>query len=381
MHSVGIDLHRKRSHIAVIDEEGEQLLSRRIINDPQTFLALLEGVGECRVALEATYGWEWLADVLQDAGYDLHLAHPMRKGDRVGAGEDRRRRRAHAGAAVARRPFARGLHRAARAARPARSAAPPRRADPDALGAEEPRLGGPGQERPYSDLFGPGGLRFLAELELRDGPRRRLDSTLALIADFSREIDATSREIDARAHDDPYVPVLCQIRGVGRYIAMLVIAEVGDITRFATARRLCSWAGLTPTVRSSDGKARLGHIPGQGSPPLRWALVEAAQHAAGGSGPLRQSYEQIAKRRGKQIAKVAIARRILTLCFYGLRDGEIRCLAPRATARAIRTPAANACPPRPSCAATPGRSDSSSEARPLSIASDPPPGGERRPPT
>jgi transposase len=78
MHCVGIDLHRTRSHIAVIDEQGEQLWSRRIINDAQTFLTLLEGVGECRVALEATYGWEWLADVLQDAGYELHLAHPMR---------------------------------------------------------------------------------------------------------------------------------------------------------------------------------------------------------------------------------------------------------------------------------------------------------------
>src|SRR3954454_2554353 len=78
VNSVGIDLHRKRSHVAAIDEEGEQLLSRRIVNDPQTFLALLEGVGACRVALEATYGWEWLADVLQDAGYELHLAHPMR---------------------------------------------------------------------------------------------------------------------------------------------------------------------------------------------------------------------------------------------------------------------------------------------------------------
>ena len=92
-------------------------------------------------------------------------------------------------------------------------------------------------------------------------------------------------------------------------------------------------------VISSDGKARLGHISGQGSPPPRWALVEAAQHAAGGGGPLRQSYEQIAKRRGKQIAKVAIARRILTLCFYGLRDGEIRCLAPRAGRARIGTTA------------------------------------------
>jgi transposase len=78
MNSVGIDLHRKRSHVAALDESGRQLLSRRIVNDPQTFLALLEDVGECRVALEATYGWEWLADVLQDAGYELHLAHPLR---------------------------------------------------------------------------------------------------------------------------------------------------------------------------------------------------------------------------------------------------------------------------------------------------------------
>lgn len=208
-----------------------------------------------------------------------------------------------------------------------------------------------GVERPYSDLFGAGGLRFLAELELREGPRRRLDSTLALIGDFTREIDATSREIDARASDDPYVPVLCQIRGVGRYIAMLVIAEVGDITRFATARRLCSWAGLTPTVRSSDGKARLGHISGQGSPPLRWALVEAAQHAAGGGGALRDSYERIAKRRGKQIAKVAVARRILTLCFYGQATERSVAWGPgprRARSDHRRSPRE---PPRTPCAA------------------------------
>jgi transposase len=163
--------------------------------------------------------------------------------------------------------------------------------------------------------------------------RGRPLSHLALIADVTREIKATRSEIEACAKEDPYVPVLCQIRGVGHYSAMLIIAEVGAIDRFATARRLCSWAGLTPTVRSSDGKARLGHISSQGSRPLRWALVEAAQHAGTGGGPLRETYERITKGRGKQIAKVALARKILTLCFYGLRDGEIRCLAPRAKAR------------------------------------------------
>jgi transposase len=54
--------------------------------------------------------------------------------------------------------------------------------------------------------------------------------------------------------------VLCQIRGVGRYTAMLILAEVGEIKRFPTARHLCAWAGLAPTVRSSDGRPCLGHI-------------------------------------------------------------------------------------------------------------------------
>ena len=178
----------------------------------------------------------------------------------------------------------------------------------------------------HTDLFGKAGREFLAALELPAGARRRLDSLMSLIGDFDREITATTREIDARAKADDRVPVLCQIRGIGHYTAMLIIAEIGEVKRFPTAKHLCQWAGLTPTVRSSDGKARIGHISRQGSTILRWALCEAAQHTPTGGGPLRAQYERIAKRRGTKIARVAIARQILTLCYYGLRDGEIRCL-------------------------------------------------------
>src|ERR671936_3163719 len=111
-----------------------------------------------------------------------------------------------------------------------------------------------GIARPYSNLFGVGGSRFLAELELGEGPRRRLDSLLALIAAFDGELETTSKEIERRAGENPYVEVLCHIRGVGRYIAMLVIAEVGEISRFPSARQLCAWAGsrrpcVAPTAR------------------------------------------------------------------------------------------------------------------------------------
>jgi transposase len=347
MNSVGIDLHRKRSQIAVLGDDGEQLLSRRIFNDPETFLELLAEIdGESKIALEATYGWEWLADVLEDAGYELHLAHPLRTKAIASARVKTDAVDARTLAQLLRADLLPEAYIAPRELRELRDLLRHRVALTRMRSALKNRVGAVlaknGIQRAYSDLYGPSGLRFLAELELAEASRRRLDSLLSLVADFTREIDATSREIDTRADEDPYVEVLCQIRGVGRYIAMLVIAEVGDINRFQTARRLCSWAGLTPTVRSSDGRARLGHISRQGSPPLRWALVEAAQHAARGGGPLRADYERIAKRRGKAVAKVAIARKILTLCFYGLRDGEIRCLAPRAKARTVRSVAVSA---------------------------------------
>ena len=344
MNSVGIDLHRKRSHVAVIDDEGTETLSRRITNDPATFLELLaELEGDSRIALEATYGWEWLADALQDAGYELHLSHPLRTKAIASARVKTDAVDARTLAYLLRADLLPEAYIAPRELRDLRDLLRHRVALTRVRSALKNRvaaiLAKNGIAAPYSDMFGAGGLRFLAELELREAPRRRLDSTLALVADFTREIDQTSREIDARAKEDPFVEVLCQIRGVGRYIAMLVIAEVGDIGRFETARRLCSWAGMTPTVRSSDQRIRLGHISHQGSPALRWALVEAAQHAARGGGPLREAYERISKRRGRQVAKVAVARKILTLCFYGLRDGEIRCLAPRANARTVRTTA------------------------------------------
>jgi transposase len=334
MNSVGIDLHKRRSHIAALDEQGRKILSRRIDNDPATFLELLAEIdGESRIALEATYGWEWLADVLEEAGYELHLAHPLRtkaiasarvKTDSVDA-----RTLAH----LLRTDLLPEAYIAPRELRDLRDLLRQRVALTHMRSALKNRvhalIARQGIRHEHTDLFGKAGLLFLSELELREPPRRRLDSLLALIADFDREIEATTREIDQRAKRDERVDVLCQIRGVGPYTAMLVIAEIGDITRFAKARKLCAWAGLTPTVRSSDGKARLGHITRQGSRPLRWALVEAAQHSVRGGGPLREDFDRITKRRGKKIAKVAVARKILTLCYYGLRDGEIRCLAHR----------------------------------------------------
>jgi transposase len=267
---VGIDLHRRRSQIAVIDDHGELSLSRRIANDRDAFNELLGDPQGTHVALEATYGWEWLAELLEEAGYDVHLAHPLRT-QAIAAARVKTD-------AVDAKTLA---HLLRTGLLPEAYIAPPELRDLRELlrhravltrmrtavkNRVHALLARQGILPEHTDLFGKGGQEFLASLKLPDGPRRRLDSLLSLIADFDREITATTREIDARAKTDDRVNVLCQIRGVGRYTAMLIIAEVGDVKRFPTARHLCAWAGLAPTVRSSDGKARLGTSPAKDRP-------------------------------------------------------------------------------------------------------------------
>jgi transposase len=331
VNSVGIDLHKSRSHVAVIDEHGELSVSRRIANDPDTFVELLGGLeGETQIAVEATYGWEWLAELLEDAGYDLHLAHPLRTKAIAAARVKTDAVDARTLAQLLRADLLPEAYVAPRELRDLRDLLRQRVVLTQMRSALKNRvhalLARQGIRHDHADLFGRAGQVTLKQLPLRPQPRHRLEVLLRLIGDFDREIDALATEIDRLAKHDPRVEVLTQLRGIGRYIAMLIIAEVGEVERFPSARHLCAWAGLTPTVRSSDGKARLGHISRLGSSTLRWALVEAAQHAQRGGGPLRESFERIAKRRGRQVAKVATARKLLTLCYYGLRDGEIRCL-------------------------------------------------------
>src|SRR5215211_4120586 len=202
MNSVGIDLHRKRSHIAVIDEHGGELFSCRIVNACDTFVALIgELDGESKIALEATYGWEWLADLLEDNGYELHLAHPLRtkaiasarvKTDAVDA-----RTLAH----LLRAELLPEAYVAPRELRDLRDLLRQRVALTQMRTALKNRvqalLARHGLQHGQSKLFDTkAGRAFLEQAELREPARQRLGVLLRLIADFDREIDALAGEID-----------------------------------------------------------------------------------------------------------------------------------------------------------------------------------------
>ena len=179
------------------------------------------------------------------------------------------------------------------------------------------------------DMFGPSGQVQLDQLQLGHGYTVRVESLRDLIEIYDREVVMLEREIHRRLRDDRGYLAVQAINGVGRTIAAIIVAEIGDVTRFPSPRHLCSWAGLTPGRHESDRKGHDTGITKQGSKLLRWALIEGISryHA----GPyFAVEFHRIADRRGRNKARVAIARRVLTLAYYGLRDGEIRCLTQQA---------------------------------------------------
>jgi transposase len=327
---VGIDLHRRRSVIVRRTAAGETLETVRIDNDPVALAAELAKAGEHpEVILEACYGWYWAADVIAECGGNVHLAHPLGnnwghrrvKNDERDATDlvDLLRMGRLAEAWVAPPPL-RELRELIRYRAKLVHLRTGLKAQVHAVLAKE------GVAVPMTDLFGIKGQLLLDKVPLGDAYRIRVESLRDLIELMDREIAMLEKEIGPYFAGDLGYQAVQAIPGVGPVLASIFVAEIGDVSRFKSARHLCSWAGVTPTHHQSDEQVRRGHITKQGSRLVRWAAVEAVARQRGPTA-IRVHNHRVAGRRGKQIGRVAAARKLLILVYYGLRDGEIRCLA------------------------------------------------------
>ena len=327
---VGIDLHRRRSVIVRKNADGELLSKTHIDNDPLALATAVAAAGpEPEVVVEATFGWYWAVDLFRDMGAHVHLAHPL--------GNDWGKRRVKND-----ERDANDLVDLLRLGRLAEAwIAPPELRELREMVCYRHKLmrlgsglkaqvhavmGKHGVLPARVDMFGPGGTAQLDTLELPAGYTRRLDSLRRLIGVYSTEITALDRAIASRLDGHAGYRAVQALHGVGPVLAAVFVAEIGDIHRFDSAHRLCSWAGMTPSHRESDTKIRRGSITKQGSRLLRWAAVEAVSKNHGHN-KIKNDYRRIAERRGRNIARVAAARKLLTLVYYGLHDGEIRGLA------------------------------------------------------
>jgi transposase len=320
---VGIDVHRKRSQVAVVNEGGEVLANRSVPNGAKPILAVIGALPPgTPAAYEAAFGWGWLLELLESYGFEPHMVHPLQckaiasarlKNDKAGAATLAQLLRADllpeawiAPAGVRQlRALIRHRISLVRLGTQLRNRI-------HAVAADH------GYDRSASYWTGPG-RGWLAELDLPAASREIITDCLAVIDGLAPVIERIDGELHQHAKTDPRVKVLRALPGVGEFTALVMVAEIGDITRFPSARKLASWAGLTPTVRGSDLKVRHGNISKQGSVWLRWVLNQAAQTAKR-SPEFAATYAAIARRRGKKIATIAIARKLLTRAWHLLAE-------------------------------------------------------------
>jgi transposase len=165
---------------------------------------------------------------------------------------------------------------------------------------------------PGSDLFGAAGRRLLQRLALPEPWASTLTASLALIDTLDEQITTIERELRQLGADHRYIPLLLTCPGIGWILAFTIAAEIGDISRFPTARKLVGYTGLTPKVEQSGERDRRGPLRKNGPDYLRWALIEAA-HTAGRHPHYRPIVERMrarhGKKRGSKIAAIEIARR------------------------------------------------------------------------
>jgi transposase len=330
---VGIDLHRRRTVIVRTDAAGEILDTVHIVNGASALADVIARAGQSpEVVLEATYGWYWAVDVLQAAGAQVHLAHPLgvkgfayrRVKNDVRDAQDladllRMGRLPEAWIAP---PATRELRELVR-----------HRAKLVALRSQcraqvHSVLAKCGVTVAMSDLFGVCGTQLLDRLDLPKPYAARIASLRRVMDLLDFEVDVFAKLARDRLGTDPGYVAAQIIPGIGPTLAAVFVAEIGDIHRFAAADKLTCWAGLTPKHHESDTKVHRGRITKQGSTMVRWAAVESVQRLPKTS-RLGAFRDQVAERRGRNIGIVAAARRQVELVYYALRDHHVRALHQR----------------------------------------------------
>lgn len=322
MWHVGVDLHRKTVVIAAVHDSGEVRPPVRWDNSQtneiqQTF----RDFGEFRAVVEATATYRWFYKLIEPLGTVL-LAHPQ-----------------HLRAMVQRRSKtdrldAQLLANLLRINQIPLSYIPP---DEYQLLREITRhrarmvrglssvkislralLARHNMQPLYKYPFGPRGLYWFSKQEFGLVDNGARDELLARFHHYATEISTIEARMKELQPQYPQTEALTELHGFGLYSAMVIIAELGDVNRFRRAKQVAAYAGLTARVHQSGEHCYRGHISKQGSPWLRWILVEAAMKLVHKDVALANFYQRIRKRSSSKIARVATARKLAEICWKRL---------------------------------------------------------------
>jgi transposase len=324
---IGIDVHKKNLQVCVLDEDGKRIGDCKLENKPESvsgYFAKLDT--RASVALEATHNWGMLYDLLADRGLDVHICHSKEakmiglasvKTDRVDAFKLATLLR------VGLLPEAyvpgvegrelRGLVRG-RASLTAQSTA--------IKNQIHAILRANWVSSPWTDTFGKSGRKFLENLDIGDSYKLVIVSKLLVLDKICEQVSLLNAEIVRRAHVDARAMLVTTAPGFAEFRAVMLLAEIVDISRFSTAEKLVSYTGLNPREHSSGDKTRRGKISKEGSSWLRWIFVEAAHQAIKEQGKIRDLYLRVSAKRGHNRGVVAAAREMVVSIFWMLKRME-----------------------------------------------------------
>jgi transposase len=181
-------------------------------------------------------------------------------------------------------------------------------------------------------LFSPVGLVWLQQIELDPQARLLVQSDLRQLEFLENEIALLDDELARRGYRSDAVKLLMTLPGVDVSTAEALLAAWGDITRFPDGDRAASYLGLVPSTKQSAEHCYHGPITKRGNSQARWMLIEAAQHLDKHPGPLGHFFRRLAKKKNRNVAVVAAARKLAVIAWHLLTHHEpYRYAIPRST--------------------------------------------------
>jgi transposase len=176
---------------------------------------------------------------------------------------------------------------------------------------------------PYANLFSRAGRTWLRKLELPELEKLLVRQNLDLLRSSEEALAEVDQLLARLAREDQRVPILMQIPGISVFSALAILAEVGEIGRFASPKKLSSYAGLVPSLHRSGQNHSSGPITKAGRSRLRWILVEAAHVAARHDPHLGRFYHRLRAKKGTNVAVVATARKMLVVIWHLLSGDRV----------------------------------------------------------
>lgn len=324
---IGIDQHKHYSMVVVLGPTGAELMEQKLYHTDKDIIRKFFSQfppAVTQIALEATGSWYWLYDLLETLHFLPKLVHPLKarliaeakiKTDKIDA---------HVLAHMLRTGYLPESYIPSQDVRNHRELLRHRivlvHERTSLKNRIESILSKLGINKEVNNLYGPAGKAWLRNLALRAPYQLEINNYLELIEKLTEMVVGLDKQIKKYLVQDERAQYLMSIPGIGNYTAYLILAEVGEIERFNSAKKLASYAGLVPSVNQSGQHLYFGRITKQGDAYLRYGLVEASHTTVRYDAEFGRRYSLLRSKKGTAVAITAIARELIEIVYYVLKE-------------------------------------------------------------